>query len=69
MISKVDVPIPWCAGIVVAPKKDGKVRICVDMKPSRLLSSVKYIHCQKLVTQWHSFQEPDKVFSKLDANR
>ena len=33
VISRVDVPSPWCAGMVVAPKKSGAVRICVDLKP------------------------------------
>ena len=33
VISKVDEPTPWCAGMVVVPKKQGKVRICVDLKP------------------------------------
>lgn len=26
-------PTPWCAGLVVVPKKSGAVRICVDLKP------------------------------------
>ena len=33
VISKVDIPTPWCAGMVVVPKKDKTVRICVDLKP------------------------------------
>ena len=33
VISKVSQPTPWCAGMVVVPKKNGKVRICVDLKP------------------------------------
>ena len=33
VMSKVDVPTPWCAGMVVAPKKSGAIRICVDLKP------------------------------------
>lgn len=33
VISKVDKPTPWCAGMVVVPKKSGAVRICVDLKP------------------------------------
>ena len=33
VISKVDQPTPWCAGMVVVPKKSGAVRICVDLKP------------------------------------
>ena len=30
-ISKVDEPIPWCAGMVVVPKKDEAIRICIDL--------------------------------------
>ena len=33
VISKVDQPIQWCTGMVVVPKKSGKLRICVDLKP------------------------------------
>ena len=33
VISKVKAPTEWCAGMVVVPKKDGKVRICIDLKP------------------------------------
>ena len=32
VISKVDEPTAWCAGMVVVPKKSGSVRICVDLK-------------------------------------
>ena len=32
VISKVDHPTPWCAGMVVVPKKTDEVRICVDLK-------------------------------------
>ena len=33
VIKKVIEPTPWCAGMVVVPKKSGNVRICVDLKP------------------------------------
>ena len=33
VISKVDYPTPWCAGMVVVPKKTREVCICIDLKP------------------------------------
>ena len=33
VISRIDKPTPWCAGMVVVPKSNGAVRICVDLKP------------------------------------
>ena len=63
VISKVTEPTPWCAGMVVVPKKSGNVRICVDLKP--LNRSVR--------REVHPLPKVDetlgaKVFSKLDAN-
>ena len=52
VISKVDKPTPWCAGMVVVPKKSGAIRICVDLKP--LNESVQ--------------REVYPLPSKLDAN-
>ena len=42
IIEKVTEPTDWCALMVVAPKKSGKVRICVDLK--RLNEAVKCEH-------------------------
>ena len=33
VISKVDIPTPWCAGMVVAQKPNGAICICVDLMP------------------------------------
>ena len=33
VISKVDKPTLWCAGMVVVPKKSGDVWICIQLKP------------------------------------
>ena len=43
IISKVDTPTPWCAGIVVVLKKDKTVRRCVDLKPLNM-SVLQEIH-------------------------
>ena len=32
VISRVEEPTPWCAGIVAVPKSRGDVRICVDLR-------------------------------------
>ena len=32
VISRVVQHTPWCAGMVVVPKKSGEVHICVDLK-------------------------------------
>lgn len=41
---------PWCAGMVVVPKKNGSVRICVDLKLSNesMLREVHPVDEQKL---------------------
>ena len=64
VISKVDEPTPWCAGMVVVPKKNGSIRICVDLKPLN----------ESVLREVHPLPKVDetltgaKVFSKLDAN-
>lgn len=52
VITKASGPTPWCAGMVVVPKRSGAVRICVDLKPLKTLAQLA----------------GGKVFSKLYAN-
>ena len=33
VISRVEEPTTWCSGMVAIPKKNGSVRICVDLRP------------------------------------
>ncbi len=67
VIKRVTEPTEWCAPIVVVPKPNDKVRICVD-----------YTHSNQAV-KWERHQLPTvesvlaqmagaTVFSKLDAN-
>ena len=67
VISKVKEPTPWCAGMVVVPKKSGAVRICVDLKALN----------ENVLRETHPIPKVDDtlaqlteaaVFSKLDAN-
>ena len=57
----------WCAGMVVVPKADGKIRICVDF--TKLNESVcRELHMLPCVEQILAQLSGAKVFSKLDAN-
>ena len=67
VISKVTEPTPWCAGMVVVPKKSGNVRICVDLK--LLNKSVqREVHPIPKVDETLAQLSGAKIFSKLDAN-
>ena len=44
VISPVEEPTSWCAGMVVVPKKSGAVRICVDFRPLNSNILRKSIH-------------------------
>ena len=62
-----DEPTPWCAGMVVVPKKSGAIRICVDLKP--LIESVqREVHPLPKVDETPARLVGAKIFSKLDAN-
>jgi hypothetical protein len=67
VISKVDEPTAWCAGMVVVPKKSGDVRICVDFR--QLNESVlREVHPLPKVEDTLAKLTGATTFSKLDAN-
>ena len=67
IISEVDEPTEWCAGMVVVPKPNGKVRICVDL--TRLNESIlREFHPLPSVDHTLAHLSGATVFSKLDAN-
>jgi len=67
VISKIDEPTPWCAGMVVVPKKTGNIRICVDLKP--LNESVqREVHPHPTVDDTLAQLSRAKMFSSLDTN-
>jgi hypothetical protein len=67
VISKVDIPTPWCAGMVVVPKKEGAIRICVDLKPLNE-NVLREVHPLPKVDETLAQLAGAAVFSKLDAN-
>ena len=67
IISRVDEPTPWCAGMVVVPKKSGAIRICVDLKPLNK-NVLRETHPLPKVDETLAQLTGAKVFTKLDAN-
>ncbi len=67
VITRIEDPTDWCAGMVVVPKGEGKVRICVDL--TRLNENVcREFHPLPAVEQILAQVAGACVFSKLDAN-
>ena len=67
VISKIDQPTEWCAGMVVVPKKSGDVRICVDLKALND-NVIREIHPMPKVDETLSHLAGATIFTKLDAN-
>ena len=67
VISRIDEPSPWCAGMVVVPKPSGKVRICVNMK---LLNEnvMRAFHPLPAVDETLAQLSDAQTFTKLDTN-
>jgi len=67
VISRIDEPTPWCAGMVIVPKKDGSVCICVDFR--QLNDSVmREVHPLPKVEETLAQLHGAVMFSKVDAN-
>ena len=67
VISKVNEPTPWCAGIVAVPKKSGAVHICLDLK--RLNQSVmQEVYSLPKVDETLAQLSGATVFTRLDTN-
>ena len=67
VISPIDGPSQWCAGMVVVPKPSGKVRICVDMKPLNE-NIMREFHPLPAVDETLAQLSGATVLMKLDAN-
>ncbi|KAL7881030.1 hypothetical protein SRHO_G00032840 [Serrasalmus rhombeus] len=66
VISRVTQPTPWCAGMVVVPKPNGKIRLCVDL--THLNKWVqRERHILPAVDYTLGMLAGAKTFTKLDA--
>ena len=59
IISKFDEPTPWCAGMVVVPKKSGAIRICVDLKPLN----------ERVLREVHPLPKVDETLAQLSIHQ
>ena len=67
VISHVDQPSPWCTGMAMVPKKNGTVRICIDLK--MLNESVLHkIHPLPKVDETLALLCGATCFTKLNTN-
>ena len=67
VITEVTQPTNWCAGMVIVPKPNGQVRICVDL--TKLNANVcRERHILPSVETLLGQLSRAKHFSKLDAN-
>lgn len=63
VIAHVTVPTDWCSSMVIAPKRNGDVKICIDL--TALNKMVKQeIHVDKNLAKLIG----SKIFTELDAN-
>ena len=67
VISPLTAPTDWCSGMVIAPKRNGDVRICIDLTP--LKKAVKReVHPMSNVEDNLAKLKDSTIFTKLDAN-
>ena len=67
VISQVETPTDWCAGMVVVPKTNGDIRICVDLRPLNE-SVLREVHPLPKVDTTLALLSGAKIFTKIDAN-
>ena len=67
VIFPVTLPTEWCSGVVVVPKKSGKIRICVDYTHFNNFVR-RENHILPAVDETLAKLEYAKYFTKLDAN-
>lgn len=58
IIEKAEGPTPWVSPIVVAPKPNGDIRLCVDMRQAN----------QAIIRERHPIPAVDEILQNLNRN-
>ena len=61
-------PTPWISPIVVTPKKDGGIRLCVDMREANQASE-RERHTMPTLQDFKAEVNGAKLFSKIDLKQ
>ena len=68
VIEKTEGPTPWVSPVVVVPKKEGKVRVCIDMR--QVNKAIKRErHVTPTISEIVNDLNGAKIFNKLDLNQ
>ena len=67
IIEPVEEPTDWCSRSKIAPKPDGKIRMCIDL--TALIKSVqREVYPLPRISDMSTRLSEGRVFSKLDAS-
>ena len=64
----IDQPTPWISPIVCTPKKDGGIRLCVDMRAANEAIERKR-HIMPTIQDFKAEVNGSKFFSKIDLKQ
>jgi len=67
VIEKIETPTEWCSPCIVVPKKNGKIRVCIDFTKLNMAVKREY-HPLPATEESLSLLGKSKIFTKLDAN-
>ena len=68
VIKRVDEPTEWCHPVVIAPKPNGKIRLCLDLTKLNKVTKREFYQLEAVNETLSKIGQECNVMSKLDAN-
>ena len=68
VIRPVNEPTPWCHPIVVVPKQNGSIRLCLDLTKLNTVVCREYHQMESVQETLAKIGDECKFMTKLDAN-